>query len=160
MEPEQIIKNKGYDGVMNVNTKINMQKLKQKINRSSTNITLNNTKEVTPLGKNALQNNSKGLSRTQSNQIDNNNMIISDTHISNENTDENEKQKDPTQEEMKETDENKTKKIVTYSNPETVKMTSSQNSDFNTQDQKIKETQLLALLHTFVKNLDACSCMN
>jgi hypothetical protein len=158
IDPEQIIKNKGYDGVMNSNTKINIEKLKQKIEKSSTNISLNNTKEGTPTDKNDNKNTSKRLSRTQSNQIDNNNMIISDNHSSNENIDANEKQKEPTQEEMKETEENKTNNIVTYSNPEnpeTVKMTSSHNSDFNTQDQKNKETQLMALLHTFVKNLEA-----
>ena len=158
IDPEQIIKNKGYDGVMNSNIKINIEKLKQKIEKSSTNISLNNTKEGTPTDKNDNKNTSKRLSRTQSNQIDNNNMIISDNQTSNENIDANEKQKEPTQEEVKETEENKTNNIVTYSNPEnpeTVKMTSSHNSDFNTQDQKNKETQLMALLHTFVKNLEA-----
>lgn len=155
IDPEQIIKNKGYDGVMNSNTKINIQKLKEKIEKSSTNISLNNTKEGTPIGRNENKNTSKRLSSTQSNQIDNNNMIISDNQVSNENTGSNEKQNEPTQEEVKETEENRTNNIVTYSNPETVKITSSQNSDFNTQEQKNKETQLLALLHTFVKNLEA-----
>ena len=146
IDPEQIIKGK-YDGIMNANTntKISLVKLNSKINRSSTSNSSNN-KDATSVGTKENQEQSKNLGRTQTNLESNYNKEeekINDYIKQNEFI-----QQDDGKE--KETDN-----VITHDNQDTVKMTESQNSEFNTQDLQNKETQLLALLHTFVKNFEA-----
>ena len=77
INPEQIIKSKGYDGIMNLNTNNNMIKLK--INKTSTNNSTN-TKDGTSVGTKENPDISKNLNNTQSNLennfINNINKII------------------------------------------------------------------------------------
>ena len=235
IDPELILKEKGYEGVVNTNTNQNLEKLKQKINKSTTNNSTN-TKDATSVGTKENPDQSKNLNNNQSN-LDNNKIInnIKDNTIKNNNNDANNnngvknevkeedqkvnddiKQKEIHQdenkekkeiekneenkgnktkketeenkesednkenkesednkeikesEEKKETEENKEikdnednkeikdeKKIINHENQDSVKMTDSQNTDYFIQEQQLKETQILALLHTFVKNLEA-----
>ena len=194
INPEQIIKSKGYDGIMNLNTNKTMLKLTQKFGKTSTNNSTN-SKDGTSVGTKENPDLSKNLNYTQSNiennLIYNNNTNVNKTNniinneinneinndINNNNTNNNNeikegqninmyiKQKEKeNKNEIKDIDieENKdNNNLVTENNnyitenQETNKLTQSQNSDFNTQEQQAKETQLLAILHTFVKNLEA-----
>jgi len=228
IDPELIIKEKGYEGVVNTNTNQNFEKLRQKINKSTTNNSTN-TKDATSVGTKENPDQSKNLNNNQSN-LDNNKVInninnIKDNTIKNINnekkeeeqkvneeikqneilqdenkeneseekkdsedkkesnekkeTEESKKQSEDNKEikeseenkepeEKKETEENKEikdsvdnkeikddNKIITHDNQDSVKMTDSQNTDYLIQEQQLKETQILALLHTFVKNLEA-----
>ena len=176
INPEQILKDRGYDGIMNFNK--NSIKIKKTHTKSSPNNSVN-TKDATSVATKENQDASKNLNNTQSN-IDkdnicvNNNNLISNTKKSNENNNEisngekiektddyikqneNENEKE-NQEEIKDfnIEENKENNPMTNEHQDTMKMTQSQNSDFNTQELLMKENQLLALLHTFVKNLEA-----
>ena len=176
INPEQILKDRGYDGIMNFNK--NTIKIKKTHTKSSPNNSVN-TKDATSVATKENQDASKNLNNTQSN-IDkdnicvNNNNLISNTKKSNENNNEisngekiektddyikqneNENEKE-NQEETKDfnIEENKENSPITNEHQDTMKMTQSQNSDFNTQELLMKENQLLALLHTFVKNLEA-----
>jgi hypothetical protein len=176
INPEQILKDRGYDGIMNFNK--NTIKIKKTHTKSSPNNSVN-TKDATSVATKENQDASKNLNNTQSN-IDkdnicvNNNNLISNTKKSNENNNEisngekiektddyikqneNENEKE-NQEETKDfnIEENKENNPITNEHQDTMKMTQSQNSDFNTQELLMKENQLLALLHTFVKNLEA-----
>jgi hypothetical protein len=176
INPEQILKDRGYDGIMNFNK--NSIKIKKTHTKSSPNNSVN-TKDATSVATKENQDASKNLNNTQSN-IDkdnicvNNNNLISNTKKSNENNNEisngekiektddyikqneNENEKE-NQEETKDfnIEENKENNPMTNEHQDTMKMTQSQNSDFNTQELLMKENQLLALLHTFVKNLEA-----
>ena len=176
INPEQVLKSKGYDGILNLSTNKNLIKLTNKISKTSFNNSTN-TKDATSVGTKENQDGSKNLNNTQSN-LDNNFMSnqITNTNI-NKNIDnnninkeinngkKNEEQKiddyikqNENQEEIRNVDmeeDNKENYPTTYENPDTMKITQSQNSDFNTQEQQLKETQILALLHTFVKNFEA-----
>ena len=206
IDPELILKEKGYEGVVNINTNHNLERLKQKINKSTTNNSTN-TKDATSVGTKENPDQSKNLNNNQSN-LDNNKVInnikdntikdkestiknINSSNDTNNNNngvnhevkeedqklnddmkqneihlDENLKSKES--EEKKETEENKEikdsednkeikdeNKVITHENQDSVKMTDSQNTDYLIQEQQLKETQILALLHTFVKNLEA-----
>ena len=227
IDPELILKEKGYEGVVNINTNQNFERLKQKINKSTTNNSTN-TKDATSVGTKENPDQSKNLNNNQSN-LDNNKIInnLKDNTIKNntikninsnndtnnnngvnnevkeedqkvnddlkqneihkgenkenEETEENKEDKEykdnkeikesednKENEEKKETEENKEikdseenkeikdeYKIITHENQDSVKMTDSQNTDYLIQEQQLKETQILALLHTFVKNLEA-----
>ena len=242
IDPELILKEKGYEGVVNINTNHNLERLKQKINKSTTNNSTN-TKDATSVGTKENPDQSKNLNNNQSN-LDNNKVInnikdntikdkestiknINSSNDTNNNNngvihevkeedqkvnddmkqneihlDENLKSKESEEkketeenkenkeikeskgsednkeiketednkenEEKKETEENKEikdsednkeikdeNKVITHENQDSVKMTDSQNTDYLIQEQQLKETQILALLHTFVKNLEA-----
>ena len=198
INPEQIIKNKGYEGIMNLNTNKNVIKLTQK-SKTSTNNNSTNTKDATSVGTKENTDMSKNLNNTQSNFdnnfinnktdinmnknnnyinneiinndmnseiINNNNNIIdiNNINVNDMKEDKNEEQKvdnnikeKDNQEEIKDNidnEENKENNQMTE-NQDTMKMTQSQNRYFNLQEQQAKETQLLAILHTFVKNLEA-----
>ena len=73
IDPELIIKEKGYEGVVNINTNQNLERLKQKINKSTTNNSTN-TKDATSVGTKENQDQSKNLNNNQSN-LDNNKVI-------------------------------------------------------------------------------------
>ena len=174
INPEQILKDKGYDGIMNFNK--NSIKIKKTHTKSSPNNSVN-TKDATSVATKENQDASKNLNNTPSN-IDkdnicvNNNNLISNTKKNNENNNEISngekiekiddyiKQNENENENQEETkdfniEENKENNPITNEHQDTMKMTQSQNSDFNTQELLMKENQLLALLHTFVKNLEA-----
>ena len=200
INPEQILKGKGFDGIINLNTNKNLIKLTNKIGKSSTNNSTN-TKDATSVLTKENQDASKNLNNTQSN-LDNNfmsnqnnntntNRNINKSNENNENNTNNENNENNTnnenndnninnndiiderkieegkiddyikqgenQEAIKdfEIEENKENNPTTYENQDPMRITPSQNSDFNTQELQLKETQLLALLHTFVKNLEA-----
>ena len=181
INPEQILKGKGFDGIINLNTNKNLIKLTNKIGKSSTNNSTN-TKDATSVLTKENQDASKNLNNTQSN-LDNNFMNnqnnntntnrninkSNENNINNENNDiinggkveegkiDDYIKQDENQETIKdfEIEENKENNPTTFDNQDTMKITQSQNSDFNTQELQLKETQLLALLHTFVKNLEA-----
>ena len=184
INPELLIKNKGYEGILNININKNIQKLNQKIYKNSTNNSTN-TKEATSVGTKENPDNSKNLNHTQSNlennylnnlNTDKNNIINSEANneyknkkdINNETNNNNngktnnfkgikeEEGKKENQEDLKNNDIEENKEInQNMENEETMKITQSQNSDLNTQEQQAKETQLLAILHTFVKNIEA-----
>jgi hypothetical protein len=201
INPEQILKGKGYDGIMNLNTNKNIIKLTQRFAKTSTNNSTN-TKDATSVGTKDNHDISKNLNNTQSN-FDNN--LISNQNRNNLNTNSNkskdneininnkddkddnksndtnnaekieekveekqEKNEDyikqnENQEEIKynEVEDNKynnpetNENQVTSVNQDTMKVTQTQNSEYNSQELQLKENQLLALLHTFVKNLEA-----
>ena len=176
VNPEQVLKSKGYDGILNLSTNKNLIKLTNKISKTSFNNSTN-TKDGTSVGTKENQDGSKNLNNTQSN-FENNfmNNQITNTNINKNNDnnninkeinneEKNEEQKiddyikqNENQEEIRNVDmeeDNKENYPTTYENPDTMKITQSQNSDFNTQEQQLKDTQILALLHTFVKNLEA-----
>ena len=191
INPEQILKGKGFDGIINLNTNKNLIKLTNKIGKSSTNNSTN-TKDATSVLTKENQDASKNLNNTQSN-LDNNfmsnqnnntntNRNINKSNENNENNTNNENndnninnndiinerkieegkiddyiKQGENQEAIKdfEIEENKENNPTTYENQDPMRITPSQNSDFNTQELQLKETQLLALLHTFVKNLEA-----
>ena len=202
INPEQILKGKGYEGIMNLDTNQNITKLTQKYYKTSTNNS-SNTKDATPIGTKDMHDISKNLNKTQSNLENKNNNLISnqnlnlntnknkdsESNINNNNnindktdnksnntnneekieektdkTDKTEKTEDfvkqsENQEEIKNTDveneDNKDNNQVTSENQETMKITQTQNSELNSQELQFKENQLLSLLHTFVKNLEA-----
>ena len=189
ISPEQIIQNKGYKGIMNIDTNKNIIKLTQKINKTSTNNSTN-TKDGTSVGTKENPDMSKNLNHTQSN-LENNNMNNTkknniynneanndfennkelnsesyknkenNTNLNNEtyNIINNNNLKDiKDDEEKKENEENiKINNIEENNqnnqNQDTMKITQSQNNDY-IQEQN-KETEMLAILHTFVKNLEA-----
>ena len=176
IDPEQVLKGKGYDGIINVNTNQNILKSKEKFSKYSADNSTN-TKDATSIGTKENAESKNNLNNTQSN-FDNNNPSKKNinttnkendkTNINKEKKEEEEKINEIIQDEVKDKDkdndkdkekekekEKETDNLVTHENQDTVKMTESQNSDFNTQDLQLKETQILALLHTFVKNLEA-----
>ena len=73
IDPEIVIKEKGYEGVVNINVNQNFEKLKQKINKSTTNNSTN-TKDATSVGTKENPDQSKNLNNNQSN-LDNNKVI-------------------------------------------------------------------------------------
>ena len=66
INPDQIIKNKGYEGIMNLNTNKSVIKLTQKMSKSPTNNSTN-TKDATSVGTKENTDISKNLNNTQSN---------------------------------------------------------------------------------------------
>ena len=197
INPEQIIKNKGYEGIINLNTNKNVVKLTQKLSKNSTNNNSTNTKDATSVGTKENTDLSKNLNNTQSNfennfinnktdiNINKNNNIINNeinndmnSEIINNNNiidvnninindikedkkeelkiDNNIKEKD-NQDEIKDNNDNEENKENNQltEKQDTMKITQSQNSEYNIQEQQAKETQLLAILHTFVKNIEA-----
>ena len=176
INPEQIIKNKGYEGILNLNTNKKIIKLTQIISKSSTNNSTN-SKDATSVGTKENQDMSKNLNYTQSNLENNylsssninNNILINDEinndyesnkDINNEKNHDNnifndikEVEKQENQEDLKkiETEENK-EKNRNMENNESMKIAQPQNSEFNNEDH---QTKLLAILHTFIKNFEA-----
>ena len=159
--PEQIIKNKGYEGIINYNAKKSVIKLTQKMNKSPTNNSTN-TKDATSVGTKENTDLSKNLNNTQSN-LENNfkNNLITNNELNN-NIKESEEQKvndykiiENNQAEIKNIDNEENKEIQMTDNQDSMKITQSQNSDYNFQEQQAKESQFLAILHTFIKNLEA-----
>ena len=199
INPEIILRNKGYEGIINLNTNKNMIKL-QKMNKTSTNNSTN-TKDATSVGTKEVTDLSKNLNNTQSNfeninkndnnknniinneinkdennkEINNNEMNnnenINNININNENNEERKEEynQKENKEEIKNTEndnynynienaenkENNETEENNQENQDSMKITQSQNSEFNTQERQAKETQFLAILHTFVKNLEA-----
>ena len=194
INPEIILRNKGYEGIINLNTNKNMIKL-QKMNKTSTNNSTN-TKDATSVGTKEVTDLSKNLNNTQSNfeninkndnnknniinnEINkdenneeiNNNENINNININNENNEERKEEynQKENKEEIKDTEndnnnynienaenkENNETEENNQENQDSMKITQSQNSEFNTQERQAKETQFLAILHTFVKNLEA-----
>ena len=201
INPEQILKGKGYDGIMNLNTNQNIIKLTQRFAKTSTNNSTN-TKDATSVGTKDNHDISKNLNNTQSN-FDNN--LISNQNLNNLNTNSNKSKnneininnkddkddnksndtnnrekieekvekkqennednikQNENQEEIKynEVEDNKdnnpetNENQVTSVNQDTMKITQTQNSEYNSQEIQLKENQLLALLHTFIKNIEA-----
>ena len=177
INPEQIIKNKGYEGILNLNTNKKIIKLTQIISKSSTNNSTN-SKDATSVGTKENQDMSKNLNYTQSNLENNylsssninNNILINDEinndyesnkDINNEKNHDNnnifndikEVENQENQEDLKnaEIEENK-EKNRNMENHESMKIAQPQNSEFNNEDH---QTKLLAILHTFIKNFEA-----
>ena len=176
INPEQIIKNKGYEGILNLNTNKKIIKLTQIISKSSTNNSTN-SKDATSVGTKENQDMSKNLNYTQSNLENNylsssninNNILINDEinndyesnkDINNEKNHDNnifndikEVENQENQEDLKnaEIEENK-EKNRNMENHESMKISQPQNSEFNNEDH---QTKLLAILHTFIKNFEA-----
>ena len=176
INPDQIIKNKGYEGIMNIDTNKNVIKLTHKINKNSTNNSLN-TKDGTSVGTKENQDMSKNLNYTQSN-LENNYLNSTSTNnniiINNEAVNDYEINKDidietnnnniindiKVEEENKGNQENgkkignieNTENNQNIENQESMKITQSQNNEYNIQEH---QTQFLAILHTFVKNMEA-----
>ena len=181
INPEIILKSKGYEGIINLDANKNMVK-HQKMGKVSTNNSTN-TKDATSVGTKENPDLSKNLNNTQSNfeninKVDmnkNNNNIINN-EINNDNNHDNnhdinnndlnsninndikDEEGERKKEEMKDNEnenvENKENNEM-IENQDSMKITQSHNSELNMQEQQAKETQLLAILHTFVKNLEA-----
>ena len=181
INPEIILKSKGYEGIINLDANKNMVK-HQKMGKVSTNNSTN-TKDATSVGTKENPDLSKNLNNTQSNfeninKVDmnkNNNNIINNeinNDINNDNNhdinnndlnsninndikdEEGERKKEEMKDNENENVENKENNEM-IENQDSMKITQSHNSELNMQEQQAKETQLLAILHTFVKNLEA-----
>ena len=192
INPEQILKGKGYEGIMNLNTNQNMIKLTQKFYKTSTNNSTN-TKDATSVftkdnhdisknlnispskieNNNLISNQNLNTNKKKYNEININNNINDKKDNKSNNTNNGEKEKEKVEEKKekiednkkqnenqeeitnKDVEDNKDNNQVINENQDTMKITQSQNSEYNIQELQNKENQLLSLLHTFVKNLEA-----
>ena len=152
VNPETILKEKGYDGI--IHREINLQQ------KSSKNlITENNsqnTKCATSVGNRENLEQSRKLNYTQSN-LDNN-FIINEENKSNITNNNINNKQSFTQEQLRDSTEDNFENIQNNndSNENPVIMTESQNSEIYLQDQYKKEdNQFITLSNIFIKNLEA-----